>query len=171
MVVWDPTRYLQFADVRARPFLDLIAQIPTNPLSVIDLGCGPGHLTKHLRARWPSAEILGIGLDPAPAADGPAFREELAHLANGVAERLRKSGSRARTITIKLRYTNFRTITRQTSRPEPTGDAEEILAAASMLLDKVVEDGDTFRLLGIQASKLSDTQPEDETLPLFPSSK
>ena len=60
MVVWDPTRYLQFADVRARPFLDLIAQIPTNPLSVIDLGCGPGHLTKHLRARWPSAEILGI---------------------------------------------------------------------------------------------------------------
>ena len=60
MVVWDPTRYLQFADVRARPFLDLIAQIPTNPLSVIDLGCGPGHLTKHLRARWPSSEILGI---------------------------------------------------------------------------------------------------------------
>lgn len=60
MVVWDPTRYLQFADVRARPFLDLIAQIPTDPLSVIDLGCGPGHLTKHLRARWPSAEILGI---------------------------------------------------------------------------------------------------------------
>ena len=32
MVVWDPTRYLQFADVRARPFLDLIAQIPTGRL-------------------------------------------------------------------------------------------------------------------------------------------
>ncbi|AFR51152.1 methyltransferase domain-containing protein [Gordonia sp. KTR9] len=60
MAVWDPTRYLQFADDRARPFLDLIAQIPTNPLSVVDLGCGPGHLTKHLRALWPAAEILGI---------------------------------------------------------------------------------------------------------------
>ncbi|MCH5641104.1 MULTISPECIES: methyltransferase domain-containing protein [unclassified Gordonia (in: high G+C Gram-positive bacteria)] len=60
MPVWDPTRYLQFADDRARPFLDLIAQIPTQPSTIVDLGCGPGHLTKHLRARWPGAEILGV---------------------------------------------------------------------------------------------------------------
>ncbi|MBD0860631.1 methyltransferase domain-containing protein [Gordonia sp. zg691] len=60
MAVWDPTRYLQFADDRSRPFLDLIAQIPINPLTVVDLGCGPGHLTKHLRALWPVADILGI---------------------------------------------------------------------------------------------------------------
>lgn len=60
MAVWDPTRYLQFADDRARPFIDLIAQVPTNPLTIVDLGCGPGHLTKHLRAMWPAAEVLGI---------------------------------------------------------------------------------------------------------------
>ncbi|MBM7276357.1 methyltransferase domain-containing protein [Gordonia rubripertincta] len=60
MAVWDPARYLQFADDRSRPFLDLIAQIPTNPSFIVDLGCGPGHLTKHLRAQWPAADILGI---------------------------------------------------------------------------------------------------------------
>lgn len=60
MPTWDPTRYLQFADDRARPFLDLIAQIPTKPSMIVDLGCGPGHLTRHLRAQWPSAQILGI---------------------------------------------------------------------------------------------------------------
>ena len=56
------------------------------------------------------------------------------------------SGMRARTIAIKLRYSNFRTITRQTSRPEPTDDVDEILAAAGALLDRVVEEGDKFRL-------------------------
>ncbi len=61
MAVWDPARYLQFADDRARPFLDLIAQIPTNRRRSSIWAGGPGgHLTKHLRAQWPSAEILGI---------------------------------------------------------------------------------------------------------------
>ncbi|MGW5522025.1 methyltransferase domain-containing protein [Gordonia sp. NPDC003950] len=60
MPVWDPDRYLQFADSRTRPFLDLIAQVPGAPASIVDLGCGPGHLTRYLRARWPQARILGI---------------------------------------------------------------------------------------------------------------
>lgn len=60
MPVWDPARYLQFADNRTRPFLDLIAQIPGDPSTIVDLGCGPGHLTGHLRTRWPAAHILGV---------------------------------------------------------------------------------------------------------------
>jgi DNA polymerase-4 len=75
---------------------------------------------------------------------------------------------RSRTIAIKLRYTNFHTITRQSSRPEPTDDVAEILATAGMLLDRVVEEGDTFRLLGIHCSNLSDGGlQEGGTLPLF----
>lgn len=60
MPVWDPVRYLQFADHRSRPFEDLIAQVPTMPATIVDLGCGPGHLTRHLRMHWPNAHILGI---------------------------------------------------------------------------------------------------------------
>lgn len=73
MQTWDPDRYLQFADDRARPYLDLIAQIPTAPSTIIDLGCGPGHLTRHLRAMWPEAQVLGI--DSSPTMIDQAIRE------------------------------------------------------------------------------------------------
>ncbi|MFT4042518.1 MAG: methyltransferase domain-containing protein [Gordonia sp. (in: high G+C Gram-positive bacteria)] len=64
MPVWDPARYLQFADARARPLLDLVAQIPTNPERIVDLGCGPGQHTSRLRERWPQALILGVDSSP-----------------------------------------------------------------------------------------------------------
>ncbi|GAC67012.1 methyltransferase domain-containing protein [Gordonia soli] len=64
MTSWDPSRYLQFSDDRSRPFLDLIARVPTHPSTIVDLGCGPGHLTQHLRARWSDAEILGVDSSP-----------------------------------------------------------------------------------------------------------
>jgi len=56
---WDPALYLDFADHRSRPFHDLLARIgATAPRRVVDLGCGPGHLTGLLAARWPAAQVL-----------------------------------------------------------------------------------------------------------------
>ncbi len=56
--MWDPTKYLDFADHRARPFFDLIARIDADaPRRVVDLGCGPGNLTETLAARWPGAAV------------------------------------------------------------------------------------------------------------------
>jgi trans-aconitate 2-methyltransferase len=60
MTIWDPIRYLQFADDRSRPFIDLVGRVEGDPRSIVDLGCGPGHLTAVLRARWPEAEIHGV---------------------------------------------------------------------------------------------------------------
>ncbi len=59
-MTWDPAHYLQFADDRSRPFLDLVARIQGEPRSIVDLGCGPGHLTAVLRTRWPEATIHGV---------------------------------------------------------------------------------------------------------------
>ncbi len=43
---WDPDHYLTYADERGRPFVDLLARVgATDPRTVVDLGCGPGHLT------------------------------------------------------------------------------------------------------------------------------
>ena len=65
MALWDPTTYLQFADERSRPFLDLVAHVPaTSPESVVDLGCGPGQLTATLAERWPGALVHGIDSSP-----------------------------------------------------------------------------------------------------------
>ena len=58
---WDPTLYLSFDDHRARPFHDLLARIgATAPRRVVDLGCGPGHLTGLLTARWPAAAVTAL---------------------------------------------------------------------------------------------------------------
>ena len=58
--VWDPDRYLTYADERGRPFVELIARIQAEPRTVVDLGCGPGNLTALLAQRWPDAQVRGV---------------------------------------------------------------------------------------------------------------
>ncbi|GLY69943.1 trans-aconitate 2-methyltransferase [Amycolatopsis taiwanensis] len=56
--MWDPAKYLDYADLRARPFYDLVTRIDaTAPRRVVDLGCGPGNLTASLAKRWPGATL------------------------------------------------------------------------------------------------------------------
>ncbi len=63
--MWDPQKYLEFADERSRPFFDLVARVgAADPQVVVDLGCGPGHLTAALAERWPGANIVGIDSSP-----------------------------------------------------------------------------------------------------------
>jgi len=58
---WDPALYLDFDDHRSRPFHDLIARVgAAAPRRVVDLGCGPGHLTAALSARWPQAAVSAL---------------------------------------------------------------------------------------------------------------
>ena len=58
---WDPERYLTYADERGRPFLELLARVPATEVDrVVDLGCGPGNLTRLLQERWPAADVLGL---------------------------------------------------------------------------------------------------------------
>jgi len=62
---WDPERYLTYADERGRPFVDLVARIAaTDPRTVVDLGCGPGNLTRLLKERWPRATVRGLDSSP-----------------------------------------------------------------------------------------------------------
>ncbi len=88
--------------------------------------------------------------------DGAELRRVLRETADEVARRMRKSGARASTVALKLRYSYFKTITRQQTLAAPTDDAATIVSVAEQLLDSVVGPGDMFRLLGIQCSKLVD---------------
>lgn len=63
--MWDPVKYLDFADERARPFHDLLARVAVaEPRRVVDLGCGPGNLTALLAERWPRAAVEGLDSSP-----------------------------------------------------------------------------------------------------------
>lgn len=63
--MWDPAKYLDYADLRARPFHDLVARIRAEePRRVADLGCGPGNLTRTLGERWPNATLEAFDNSP-----------------------------------------------------------------------------------------------------------
>jgi trans-aconitate 2-methyltransferase len=58
---WDPSRYLRFADHRTRPGIELITRVPDiDARTVVDLGCGTGHLTGALAERFPDARVIGV---------------------------------------------------------------------------------------------------------------
>jgi trans-aconitate 2-methyltransferase len=62
---WDPDLYLDFDDLRSRPFADLLARVGARePRHVVDAGCGPGHLTTVLAARWPGARVSAFDSSP-----------------------------------------------------------------------------------------------------------
>ena len=63
------------------------------------------------------------------------IRRELLRLSGRTARALRGAGCVARTVTIKLRLADFKTITRSRTLPEPTDVAREIYATACQLYD------------------------------------
>lgn len=63
---WDPEHYALFDSWRRRPAHDLVAALPSlTPRTVMDLGCGAGHLARLLADRWPDADVLGVDGSPA----------------------------------------------------------------------------------------------------------
>ena len=75
-------------------------------------------------------------------------------LCERVATDLQRKGYRARTVGIKLRFDDFRTVTRDLTLPEATADAHELRQAAGQCL-KRVDLARRLRLLGVRASGLS----------------
>jgi trans-aconitate 2-methyltransferase len=65
-VRWDPKQYVRYSDERDRPFIELLGRVDlarrdaADPSYVVDLGCGPGPLTRLLADRWPGATVLGV---------------------------------------------------------------------------------------------------------------
>ncbi len=61
MPTWNADQYLQFANERTQPAIDLANRIALpSPRTVVDLGCGPGNSTAVVAARWPKAKVSGV---------------------------------------------------------------------------------------------------------------
>lgn len=71
-----------------------------------------------------------------------------------VADDLKRKGVVGKTIGLKLRYDNFKTVTRDHTIDEPTGDATTIRRAAGECLKRVPLDR-RIRLLGVRVGMLS----------------
>src|SRR3954453_21987125 len=63
--MWDPDQYLLFDDHRSRSFDELVSRVRAEaPRRVVDVGCGPAHLTVRLAGRWPGARIEAFDSSP-----------------------------------------------------------------------------------------------------------
>jgi DNA polymerase-4 len=87
--------------------------------------------------------------------DREALSAIFTHLCNKLADDLQRKGYVSRTIGIKLRYDDFKSVTRDLTLPEPTANAEKIRQAAGACLKRVPLQK-RLRLLGVKASGLAD---------------
>lgn len=92
--------------------------------------------------------------DPLSVPD--AVRAELLAETEHVAARLRKARVRARTVTVKIRTEDFRTVTRSQTLAVPTDVTAELWAAARACFDAWALDRfEAVRLIGVQAKELT----------------
>jgi len=92
-----------------------------------------------------------------PLKETAEMEEVLWELVEEVGGRLRKENLYARCLTVKLRYTDFHTITRSRTLSSPTCFDKEIFDVVSDLLRQNVAQGRAVRLLGVSASALQST--------------
>jgi len=90
------------------------------------------------------------------------IREALAHVCTVVWDRAAKKGARGRTVTLKLRYADFRTITRAKSVAAPVLDGASLLAAGEAILAPLLPTDQGIRLLGLTLSKFEGEEDDDE---------
>jgi DNA polymerase IV len=90
---------------------------------------------------------------------------EAVRLADGVASRLRRSGLAGRTVTVKVRYQDFATITRSET-VTPAVDTGVAIARAAQALLAAVDLSPGVRLLGVGVSNLGEPPPRQLSLDL-----
>ena len=102
-------------------------------------------VTPHREARSRSAERTY----PEDLLDLEAVRAVVERLARRAAETIERAGVYARTVTLKVRYDDFRTITRSQTERDATRDADLIARRAGALLDRTDAGRRPIRLLGV----------------------
>lgn len=95
--------------------------------------------------------------------DRDQLDRDLVRMSDAVAARLRASNLLARTVSIKVRFGDFSTITRSLTIVTPTGSGTEICRVAHQLLAGI-DVGRGVRLLGVATTGLGVEQPRQLTL-------
>ncbi len=91
---------------------------------------------------------------PRDLTDLADLERELVRLSDAVSSRLRKDAVAGRTVTLKVRFAGFHTVTRSVTLADPVDTAPELIAATRPLLRALdIEPG--VRLLGVSVSNLA----------------
>ncbi|HLE15866.1 MAG TPA: DNA polymerase IV [Anaerolineales bacterium] len=143
-------------DIAAYPERDLMALFGKNghELAIHARGIDERPLSVHHETKSISQETT-FARD---IADRNSLLETLTSLSAEVSNRLVKNHLEGSTVRLKLRWSDFTTLTRQTSLKQPTDQSERIASAALHLFEAAWQAGKPVRLLGVGVSSLSPRQ-------------
>jgi len=144
------------ADLRKHSRIDLIQHFGKPGSFFYDIVRGIDH-----RPVNPSRQRKSIGAETTLAkdiVDRQAILDILLDLAGKVEERLQKNEAGGHNITLKVRFSDFTTVTRSQTKRIPMYSAREIISCISQLLDSTEIEKKKERLLGITISKLTRRQ-------------
>ena len=110
----------------------------------------------------PNRETKSVSCETTYAKDLTDLREinqQIQLLAEEVAGDLKRKGLRARTVTIKVRYNNFSTVTRSHTTEYFSDSRPDLVNRAQMLLERTDAGVRPVRLLGVGAHALKAAEP------------
>jgi DNA polymerase-4 len=116
----------------------------------------------------PHRERKSIGSEttyPSDLVDKARITDEVRSLTSECCDWLTRHGQFARTVTLKVRYDNFQTITRSESATLVSRDPEQLTARAIALLDKTAAGQRPIRLLGVSLHGLTDDDKPPSPVP------
>lgn len=148
-------------DVRTRTVEELTEIVGMHAEWLIELAHG-----RDDRAVEPNRPSKSAGSEQTYATDLSSLEEirrEIEEMARDVAGWLTKKGKTARTVTIKVRYSDFTTITRSQSEMPPTANPDNIAVRAVKLLEKTEAGRRPVRLLGVSVHNFGDAEAEEAT--------
>ena len=157
-------------EVLRRLGIKTVADLTTIPRRTLERAVGDS-LGAHLsalaagrddRTVTPNEPSKSVGSEETFSADLDAHQDilrELLRLADRTAGRLRDKVLCGRTVSIKVRWSNFQTITRSRTLPAEIDTAAEVYEIAKELYEKVAPAAPRVRLLGVSVSSIAAGPP------------
>lgn len=161
--MWGAGKVTQkaFEELNIRAFRDLRQM----PVDILERRFGKNGTRMHILAMGiddrdvvPEHDVKSIGHEETFAEDILDLnlaRKELLSLSNKVARRMRRKGLEGKTVSLKVKYHNFKQITRSITLPEYTDDGYVLYSTVCALLTKTATGKRPVRLLGVSISHLS----------------
>jgi DNA polymerase-4 len=143
----------------------LLGQAASEKLGALAWNRDPRRIRTHRRAQSAGAQSA-LGRKPAAEA---VFQPTLRHLADRIGSRLRAKARFGRTITVRVRFADLRSVTRSLTLPAPVSATASLADIAEDLVRGVLASHPrekTISLLGISVSNLEEQAAFQLELPL-----
>jgi DNA polymerase-4 len=157
--------------------LRTVGDLAHTPVGTLERALGPA-VGRHLSAlSWGRDERSVVPHEPDKSIgaeetfdvdvdDPTVIRRELLRLSERVAARLRAARVAGRTVSIKVRFANFTTLTRSRTLLQPTDVARDVYATAAELYAALGLDRARLRLVGVRVEGLVDVETVPRQLAL-----